>query len=613
MEEWIGGWWDKAIRHVAYNGFPAERVVLEEVLPVAPMYFRALGGAPAMSVKASSQRAHGAARHWLAKLAGTGEHTHPCLIDDTTVQLPPHIDYFPHRPLNQDLYFWLLALATVEVPAGQHWLTHNRLATVATLARFPGLRQRYQALVQAHLSQRPAPDTLQGTAAAQEFVIRQALLQPDLALVWPEGKARHNPAPVPLWCFPTEASQPAAARQHQDVQHDPTPKDDEEQDKQRRHAQQVNPDNRKDGMLLQFRAESLFTWDEYIKVNRHEDDDENDDARKAADDMQTLSITEGGHTLKTRLKFDLDLPSPDVDDTPVGPGLRVPEWDYKLQQLKQDHCRIQPMLPKDAVAQPLPEHLKACARQLRRQFEVLQPVMQRMYAQPQGDEIDLDAYSRYQSDLKSGITPQAQGLYTDRQGVQRDLACLLLADLSLSTDTWVNNDQRVIDVIRDSLLLFAEALSVTRDRFALYGFSSIKRDNVRLSLLKDFADRWDAQALGRVVAIKPGFYTRMGAAIRQSTRILTGQKAEKQVLLLLTDGKPNDLDHYEGRFGIEDTRQAVLEARAAGCIPFCVTIDPDGHDYLPYLFGQDGFIKIEHAASLPMLLPKLYLKLRNRH
>ncbi len=78
----------------------------------------------------------------------------------------------------------------------------------------------------------------------------------------------------------------------------------------------------------------------------------------------------------------------------------------------------------------------------------------------------------------------------------------------------------------------------------------------------------------------------MGAAIRQSTRLLKEQDSERRLLMILTDGKPNDLDKYEGRYGIEDTRQAIREARELGLQPFCVTIDSKANDYLPHLFGS---------------------------
>jgi len=110
----------------------------------------------------------------------------------------------------------------------------------------------------------------------------------------------------------------------------------------------------------------------------------------------------------------------------------------------------------------------------------------------------------------------------------RDLACLLLADLSLSTDAWVNDQARVIDVIRDSLFLFAESLAATGDRFAMYGFSSRKRDPIRFHQLKAFDEPYNAGVRGRINVIKPGYYTRMGIAIRHATDLLADQPTSRQ-------------------------------------------------------------------------------------
>ena len=57
-------------------------------------------------------------------------------------------------------------------------------------------------------------------------------------------------------------------------------------------------------------------------------------------------------------------------------------------------------------------------------------------------------------------------------------------------------------------------------------------------------------ARARVAAIKPGFYTRMGAAVRYGTQRLAQRPERQRLLLILSDGKPNDLDHYEGRHGL---------------------------------------------------------------
>ncbi len=186
----------------------------------------------------------------------------------------------------------------------------------------------------------------------------------------------------------------------------------------------------------------------------------------------------------------------------------------------------------------------------------------------------------------------------------------MLADLSLSTDTWVNNDARVIDVIRDSLFLFAESLAGTGDRFALYGFSSKKREHVRFHHLKGFTEPYGAAVRGRIQMIKPGYYTRMGAAIRHACSVLSATGAGSQLLVLLSDGKPNDLDQYEGRYGIEGL--PVLRSSRARRERHSAVLrhhEDEGLGYLPHLFGAGGFTVIRRPAELPGRLPGVYAQL----
>ena len=364
----------------------------------------------------------------------------------------------------------------------------------------------------------------------------------------------------------------------------------------------------KDSFMMSFRAESILSWAEYIKVNRPTEDDELSDER-AAEDLDRLSVARDGETTASRIKFDLDLPCEATDDLPLGDGILLPEWHYKKQQLQPAHCRLQPMLPRNAEPIPLPVHLSATARRLRSQFAALAPSKVWIKGQFDGSELDLDACVQFSADRIGGLQAREQGLYKAHHYRDRDLACLLLADLSLSTDAYVSDHARVIDVIRDTLFLFSEALSATGDRFALYGFSSLKRENIRFNVLKEFEHKYNAEVRGRIASVKPGYYTRMGAAIRHSSQLLAKQAATQRLLLILTDGKPNDLDQYEGRYGVEDTRVAIHEARQMGLRPFCVTIDEKGSNYLPHLFGVNGYVVIRKPSELPRELPLLYAQL----
>ena len=610
MEEYVGELWHKLVTRVADKQHSEAAVSLDEISKTAAIFFRALGGDPGLNLSAAPATRHGARRRWKERLATSGERVELSWRDGETLRLPERISIFSERSLNRDLYFWLVALSAVETDNNLPWIQQNQQATLATLARFPGLIARYQRLVAALLPLRVNPENLPTAEAAQEFAIRQALMQPGSVKTLPPSKTPFYP--VALWTHPNP---PASAINHISAG-DGAPERDSSEDaniakSRRKHAaERTDMPDGKDGFLMMFRAESLFSWTEYINVNRPQDEEDDiESAALAAEDMDSMTVARDGETSVAKLRFDLDLPPAGEDETPLGEGISLPEWDYKKQVMQVDYCRLQEMVSAQTVPCELPAQLRRTARRLRSQFQALAPTRIWLKGQQDGEEIDLDAWVRQEADLLSGVHADSRGLYRAQVNQQRDLACLLLADLSLSTDTYASDHARVIDVIRDSLFLFSEALTATGDQFAMYGFSSLKRGNIRFNLLKSFEEKYDNQTRGRIKAIKPGYYTRMGAAIRYASTLLAVQPQCQRLLLLLTDGKPNDLDRYEGRYGIEDTRMALHEARQQGLRPFCVTIDNEANEYLPHLFGASGFAVIRKPEDLPKELPLLYAQM----
>ncbi len=608
MEERVGALWHRFVTRAAQRHNPKLAVALADIEKTAGLLFRAFGGDPGLRVASAITVRHGARRGWLARIAGVGDKAELASRDLETLQLPSELALLPSRELNHDLYLWLIALAAAHDTGGPDtdWLTSNQQATIRVLARYPGLQARYRRLVTAVLEARQSPERLPPDEAARETRLRQALHQPGSVAALPA--AHRPPQPIPLWLYPTPARAATRSRRRDTDQPPSGGGGPAERDRRRHRAESVDLPTRQSPFLLPFRAESLLSWAEFVRVNRPDDDDSAPNAT-AARDMEVLSVSQDGANTASRVRFDLDLPSASEDDLPLGPGIKLPEWDYRKRLLVPDYCCVQEMLARHAEPCELPPALRRSARHLRRQFEILRPAHGWRRAQPDGEELDLDTCVRHTADCIGGGQGHERGLYRQRARQERDLACLLLADLSLSTDAWINNQGRLIETIRDSLFLFADALAVTGDRFALYGFSSRQRQHVRVQRIKTFGERYTATVRGRINAIKPGYYTRMGAAVRHATHLLGQQTAARRLLLLLTDGKPNDLDHYEGRYGIEDTRMALLEARRTGLRPFCVTIDQEADDYLPYLFGRDGFVLIRHPEELPRRLLLLYTRL----
>ena len=608
MEEYVGQLWHRLVNSAACSDHPEAAVQLEEVRQPAALLFRALGGEPGVRIESATETAHGARRNLLKRVAGRGTHVELAWRDAETLRLPGRLAHFPDRELNRQLYLWLAALASIDPPPAGDWLQVNAAATATLLARYPGLRARYRRLMDAHLRQRlpaarGAPDE-----AARERAIRQALRDP-AAVSGPLPLAPAAPAPVPLWLHPDPPVLASTGPAVDDYTDDSGEGGSRacESGKRRRGERVSAPDGR--GGLLAFRLESLFTRAEYAGVDRSTEENQDEDASSAIEDLDVLSMARDRRRTASRLRFDLDLPSEAHDDIHLGDGIPLPEWDYRSRQLLADHCRLQLLLARDAGPMPLPAHLSRKARRLRAMFELLTPHRVWQNAQPDGCELDINAVISHTTDRLQGREADDTNLFRSFRNSERDLSCLLLADLSLSTDTYINNEQRVIDVIRDSLFLFSEALAATGDRFALYGFSSRRRSHVRMHTLKTFTENHGDASRGRIAAIRPGYYTRMGAAIRHATSRLQDEPSSDKLLLMLTDGKPNDLDQYEGRYGIEDTRMALHEARRCGVRPFCVTIDDRARDYLPYLFGSNAYMLVRNAGELPAKLPLLYARL----
>lgn len=613
MEAWIGEQWHRLVTRAAERGHPQAAVTLPEMQRALQMLFRAGGGEPALRVAPAADARVGGPRSWLQRVAGTGTHAARARLDTDVLALPACIDVFAQPELNRALYLWLAALAAHWPRSGaaaEGWITGNVAATSAALAAFPGLAARHRALTEAHLAQRPHASTLKGEAVAAEQAVRQALrgeATSAAASIRPE-----QVAPVWLWLdAPPPGTETPPARQGEPGE--PTERQKAPAaDTRRRRAERVNDDRHRAPLMMFFRAESLLSWGEFAKVQRASDDSDDGQALAAAADMDRLSVAEGGQTCASRVKFDLDLPSAAADDTPLGPAETQPEWDWKRRRLLPEHCRVQRLVRTDAPAFEASPALRRTARRVRRRMEAWRSAPGRVHGQADGDELDLDAWVRHHVDAAAAPRPTDPAVFVRRQSVDRSLATLLLADLSLSTDAYATSSARVIDVIRDALFVFGEALAASGDPFEMLGFSSVRRQQVRIQHLKGFDEPWGVQAQARVGAIRPGFYTRLGAAIRHASARLESRPERQRLLLILTDGKPNDLDVYEGRWGLEDTRHAVQAARAQGLTPFCVTIDAQAHDYLPHLFGRQGWAQVHRPQELVTRLAGVHAALAGR-
>lgn len=288
-----------------------------------------------------------------------------------------------------------------------------------------------------------------------------------------------------------------------------------------------------------------------------------------------------------------------------------PEWDQASNSYRRDavivRARPAPETSPDWALATLQTHA-SLVRQVRERFERLRARRTRLPRQRDGDELDLSAVVRAMVDARTGHSVDDQ-IYLAVRPARREMAILLLVDVSGSTDSFVTSSLQVIDVEKIALLLAAEALDALGDRYAMYAFSGKGATGVRVTTIKGFADRNGPAVRGRISALKPEANTRLGAAVRHATALLDAQSAGHRLLLILSDGQPNDVDAYQGSYGVEDSRQAINEARAKDVYPFCLTVDREESEYLRRIFGPAGYAILPRPDQLPRVLLEVVRRL----
>ncbi len=287
-------------------------------------------------------------------------------------------------------------------------------------------------------------------------------------------------------------------------------------------------------------------------------------------------------------------------------ALLYDEWDHRRKQYRKGWCvlRERDVHPGDPAFVPAARaRYRPQVRQLRRSFEALRGEDKRLRGEPFGDDVDLDAVVRAHAALRAGAELDER-VFARRARHERDMAVLFMVDMSGSTKGWIN------DCEREALVLLTEVLEVLGDRYAIYGFSGVTRKRCEVYRVKRFDEPCDALVERRIAGIQPLDYTRMGAAIRHLSAILAAQQARTRLLVTLSDGKPDDFsDGYRGEYGIEDTRQALVEAKRAGIHPFCITIDREARGYLPRMYGAVNYTVVADVARLPLKVAEVYRRL----
>lgn len=303
------------------------------------------------------------------------------------------------------------------------------------------------------------------------------------------------------------------------------------------------------------------------------------------------------------------------------------EWDCTQGGYKPDWVRVREFTLRPSSASFVRETLEqyyGLVSSLKRYFALLRPDrFRRFRRQEDGDQVDLDAMVEAWVDNKRGVMVTG-GFYTRIDKRIRDVAVVFLIDLSNSTDQVLDSGKTILDVEKESVVIMAEALEVLGDKYAIYGFNSEGRDRVNFYVVKEFDEVHGDVTKQRFGGFKSSGQTRLGAAVRHAVSKLEGIEASVRLLILLSDGRPYDVDYCaepestdfkswlqrdELLYAQEDSRMAISEAKMKLITPFCITVDRKGKEYLEKIMGSVGYIVIDNIELLPVKLPELYKKL----
>ncbi len=290
--------------------------------------------------------------------------------------------------------------------------------------------------------------------------------------------------------------------------------------------------------------------------------------------------------------------------------LSYKEWDYKQRTYRYDYCKVFPKkvlkTQADYYRKTL-EHNRSVWLQLRKRFAQLNNERRKIRRLNNGEDLDIDALTDRFADIRAGHTPDER-IYLSSRKRAKELSMLFLLDFSLSSDAYAKGN-RIIDVEKQVSILFGEVLHEYGIDFQIDGFFSKTRNHTTYLTLKAFDESW-SKAKMRIGSAQAAGYTRIGPALRHATSLLRKRPSgNKKWLILLSDGKPTDYDRYEGRYGIEDIKQALREMQAFGIENFALAIEEQAKYYLPQMFGQNHYNILSSPVEMIHALTKLYKRL----
>ncbi len=368
--------------------------------------------------------------------------------------------------------------------------------------------------------------------------------------------------------------------------------------------------------VLQHQFEKVETAEEFGGNFRDFDgDDDLEDHSNALDELNmkyTVRVDDTVHSVYQADFIENTTVSESADFDSSGVHICYDEWDYSKRIYKENFCKV---YPKTLLKSNVSYYKKTLLKNnstligLRKMLTTVNNKYQFQRRQTQGEEFDIDAITDLFVDVHSKHTP-SEKIYLSKRKKIKDLSILLLLDISLSSDSFAAGN-RVIDVEKEVSILFGELLNEFNIDFSINCFYSKTRNHSTYMTIKGFDEDWNKTKF-KVGAVEPSGYTRIGAALRHSGALLDKRETKNKWVILISDGKPNDYDKYEGKYGVNDVKQALRELNERQRNSYALAIEASAKYYLPQMFGQNHYQILTTPVELLKSLVQLFEKIRHQ-
>lgn len=318
---------------------------------------------------------------------------------------------------------------------------------------------------------------------------------------------------------------------------------------------------------------------------------------------------------------------PDRDDNPAGRGrpiapdqrgtiiAKYPEWDRVHHVERPEWTTVREIAPSYGdprlieSALDRTDALRSRIGNLVRGVKIGRTI--RLNRQHDGHDLDIDAVLDAGIALRSGLEPDPR-VFRSSTSKHRDLAVLLLIDISESTRDRLSSGGSILDVERLAVAVLAEAMSALGDPFSLLAFASDGREDVKMINVKSFAEPYNRACISRLAGLTSGLSTRLGTALRHAGGVISHTNSFRKLVIVLTDGEPSDIDVSDPLDLVEDARRAAVDLHGRGIDGFGVVLGQAGINSASRIFGRGNTMLVHRLDDLPKRLSELYFRLARR-